>query len=172
MEVLPPPPDPPGREVNWREHEAALGITYPTWLKDLVAVYGGSTWFDNYSLLYPAPECYNVASFRRAVKDQLDLLVTHGVTDEEFNSIQVPLYPEPGGLFPFMVDYDGTYYFWRMEPADPDKWPLLRWEVNALRVLKYATLAEMFLDRIEDYKKLGEPERVRVDRWEPPPAIG
>ena len=41
IKVLPPPPDPTGRDVNWREHEHALGITYPTWLKEFIAVYGG-----------------------------------------------------------------------------------------------------------------------------------
>ena len=118
IRVLPPPTETAGRAVNWQEHEAALGITYPTWLKEFIAVYGGSIWFDNYSILYPAPECYDVASFRQAVQDQLNLLVTYGITDEDFKPIKVPLYPEPGGLFPFMVDYDGTYYFWKMEPAD------------------------------------------------------
>ena len=167
IELLPPPPDPPGRKVNWQEHEAALGITYPRWLKDFIAVYGGSIFFDNFSILYPAPECYDVDSFRQAVNDQLDLLVKYGMTDEDFNPIKVPLYPEPGGLFPLMVDYDGTYYFWKMEPENPDRWPLLRWEVDTLRTLKYPTLAEMFLDRIEDYKRIN-PDRVRVDRWVPP----
>ncbi|CAN5456352.1 hypothetical protein BH11PLA2_BH11PLA2_32090 [soil metagenome] len=167
MEVLPPPRDPTGREVNWREHETALGITYPTWLKEFIAVYGGSIWFDNYSILYPALDCYDIASFRQAVYEQLNLLVTYGVTDEDFNPIKVSLYPEPSGLFPFMVDYDGMYYFWKMEPADPDRWPLMRWENDTLRTLKYATLADMFLDRIEDYKRI-QPNRVRVDRWVPP----
>lgn len=171
MEVLPPPPDPAGRKVNWREHEEALGITYPTWLKELIAVYGGSIWFDNYSILYPAPECYDVASFRQAVQDQLNLLVKYGVTEgQTFEPIKVPLYPEPGGLFPFMVDYDGTYYFWKMEPADPDEWPLMRWEVDTLRTLKHATVADLFLEAIEVYRRI-DPDRVCVDPWvSPPPA--
>jgi hypothetical protein len=167
MKLLPPPPEPTGREVNWEEHERALAITYPTWLKDLVSDYGGSIWFDNYSILYPAAECYEVASFRRAVQEKLDLLVTYGITDEEFNPIQVPLYPEPGGLFPFMVDYDGMYYFWKMEPSDPERWPLMRWENDTLRLLKHRTLAEMFLWAIGEYQRI-QPDRVRVDRWVPP----
>jgi hypothetical protein len=168
IELLPPPENPTGREVDWKRYEDGLGIRYPRYFKEFIAVYGASIWFDNYSLFYPeATTTKDVPSFREEIQEKLDLLVRYGMTDENFQSITMPLYPERGGLFPFMIDYDGTYYFWRTEPDDPDSWPLLRWEVDMLRVLKYSTLAEMFLEDIEIYRKM-DPDRVCVDRWVPP----
>jgi hypothetical protein len=161
MEVLPPPKAPVDRDVNWKVHEEALGLTFPTYFKELIGAYGACIWFDNYSILYPAPHDYKTAdSFRTAVQGKLELLQDYGVSDEDGNPIDPPLYPEPGGLFPFMASSDGPNYFWKMESKNPDKWPMFLWEVE-LCAVNFKTLAELFLSDIEEYKKM-DPERVEV----------
>lgn len=159
IEVLPPPPDPTGCDVNWHEHEEALGITFPDSLKELIAVYGGCRWFGTFSILYPAFDLSDTASFRRAVEGKLQLLV-------EYEDEPPLMYPAAGGFFPFMVDNNGNEYFWKTEPADPNKWPMMQWQPGWTTQLKHATLAEFFLEAVDEFWKIA-PEMIRVERIPP-----
>jgi hypothetical protein len=159
--VLPPPADPAGVPVDWGKCEREIGIVYPSSFKVLVDTYGHCIWFDLYSILFPFGN--DLATYRQTVRSHLDLIARIGATDEQGERINVSLYPEPGGLFPFMADSDGTYYFWRMRPADPNRWPLLRWEVDTLRELDHPTLPAMMLTMV-DWFTDNEPERITVER--------
>jgi hypothetical protein len=165
IKVLPPPEHPVGTNADWRLYEGSLGITYPASFKELIATYGACLWFDNYSILYPAPAAaITPDSFLASVRGQLDILREIGVRDPTSGRLRLPLYPEPGGLFPFMADCDGYSYFWRTDGENPDRWPLMQWGEGHIWTLKEATLTEFFLASVEEYRKMGEPERVRVDQ--------
>ena len=148
--LVPPPADPPFRAVDWVRLEAGLGVTYPTSFKEFVGVYGGCVWFDRLGPFYsPAKTRADVTRFGRAVRRRLEYLEGN-LYDEHYRPIDLPLYPEPGGLFPFMMDrHTSAQYFWRTGRGDPDRWPVVCWFKGPVRVLEGMTLAKMLLDWLE-----------------------
>ena len=147
VEALPPPYGLTDRDVKWGEVEREAGLSYPSHFKELIGVYGGSNWFDLYHLLYPDPS-ETTGAYLEAVRGQVSILAKYGMTDKDFKPVKMPLYPEAGGLFPFMASSDGDYYFWRTDSGDPDRWPMLRWEMDVLRTLTFPTLADLLLDTL------------------------
>jgi hypothetical protein len=178
MKKMRPPPDPTGRNVDWERSERGIGLTYPTSFKDFIGVYGASIWFDNLTLFYPERKSYkSVKTFLGAVKARLQLLVKYTILDEEYNEVVMPLYPEEGGLFPFLADYNGYEFFWQTTGKNPDKWPVVCWKMGPIVLLGRMSIAKMILDFLERKPRmvgvwgdirLYEPERIRVDRWIPP----
>jgi hypothetical protein len=160
MEVLLPPDGVAGRNENWHQVEGEIGLTFPSHFKELLGVYGDAVWFDLYHILYPTTT-EPTELYLEAVGSQLNILVEYGMTDVAGNEIKMPLYPEPSGLFPFMASSDGDYYYWRTDARDPDKWPMVRWEMDILRPLPEKTLAELFLKTLEDFR-VRQPHRVWV----------
>lgn len=173
IEILPPPENPTGRQVDWAKFEPVLGFQYPTTFKEFIAVYGASIFLDNYTHFYPGGDTvHDVQDFFETASSKLSVLVDYDLYDEEYNDINnigIPVYPEPGGLFPFMADYSGNEYFWQTENADSDKWPIVCWRIGVLEKLKFQSLPELFLADIDHWLAEGS-HRVRVDRWiEPTP---
>jgi hypothetical protein len=178
MTKMPPPPDPTGRNVDWERSEAEIGLTYPASFKEFIGVYGASIWFDNLTPLYPELTSYKDAkTFLAAVKAKLQLLVKYKILDEKYHEVAMPLYPEEGGLFPFLADYNGWEYFWQTTGKNPDKWPVVCWKMGPIVLLGRITIAKMILDFLERKPRMiavwgdirdYEPERIRLDRWIPP----
>jgi predicted DNA-binding WGR domain protein len=153
---LPPPEGLKGREVKWDEVEKEVGFTFPTTFKEYISLYGESEWFDLYSsALYPHSH-NKKGEYMKSVRSKLKDVEEVG--DEEVNDI---LYPEPGGLYPFMVSSDGDYYFWKMDSKDPDQWPLMVWQMPGLFKLEFKTIGEMLLNTLEEFK-VEDPDRVWV----------
>ncbi len=178
MKQLPPPSDPTGRDVNWEASEKAIGLIYPTSFKEFIGVYGGSIWFDNLTLLYPQRNPFpDVSDFLKVVEKKIGLLVEYGILDEHYNRVSVPLYPDKGGLFPFLADYNGYEFFWQSKEKNSDKWRVFCWKMGPLVSLGTMTIAKMIVEFLERKPRmidvwgdvnLYEPERIRVDRWVPP----
>ena len=168
IKILPPPQDPTGLEVDWPRFERILGFLYPTSFKDLVAVYGASIFLDNYSHFYPmCSTIKDVETFFETALSKFQILVDYDLYNADFQHIRAKMYPENGGLFPFMCDYYGYDYFWQMSAADSDKWPIVCLELGVLKRLEHASLAEIFLANIESMKQ-DDPGRIQVVRWRPP----
>jgi hypothetical protein len=154
-EALPPPEGSSGDNVNWAEVESELGLTLPTSFKEYIALYGGSNWFDLYGVLYPdprEPKGRYVEYVRGLLRDVSDA----GIVDDGCT-----LYPEPGGLFPFATSSDGDYYFWRTEGPDPDRWPIMVWQMPGLFPRQSRTIAELLLNTLERFREF-QPHRVWV----------
>jgi len=171
--AMPPPASPRFQAVNWKRLEEAVDLTYPLSFKDFVAVYGASVWFDNLSPLYT--EAKTVASakhFRKQVTDNLAPL-HNGVFDDKLKPLNLPVYPEKGGLFPFLVDYGGGMCCWWTERRKPDRWPVVCWRAGrVMTILERKSLAQMILDWLDrkphmilvwgDRRDM-EPYRFRLD---------
>jgi hypothetical protein len=155
MEALPPPDGLTDRDANWEEAERELGLTFPNYFKEYIAAYGGSNWFDLYCVLYPDAHAKN-GWYVEKVRFLLKMLAEVGITDDGCT-----LFPEKDGLFPFMDSTDGDYYFWKTSSEDPDMWPLMVWQTPGLFPLKSSTIAEIFLDTLEEFK-VSQPHRVWV----------
>jgi hypothetical protein len=159
IEALPPPAN-PCLPVSWTKAEERHQLRFPSHFKALFDVYGDSEWFDLFYPFYPdRPD--KDGEYLEGVRHVLSILVDYGMTDEDFKPLTMPLYPEPGGLFPFMNSSDGDYYYWNTDSDNPDEWPIMRWEMDTLRKLKFATLADLFLETLE-WMKEKQPHRVWV----------
>lgn len=173
IEILPPPENPTGLDVDWAKFERVLGFQYPTTFKDFVAIYGASLFLNNYSHFYPAGCTVNdVETFFETVSSKFSLLVDYDLYDNDlydndYKPLKVKMYPEMGGLFPFMCDYSSYEYFWQTGNTDSNKWPIVCWQTGVLTGLEFASLAELLLDDIDHWKK-EEPERLCVERWSGP----
>ena len=158
-DVLSPPDGLTDRDVNWAEVEAELAMMFPTSFKEYVGLYGGCNWFDLYFMLYPDPH-EPKGRYVEHVRALLNDVAAAGITDDGCT-----LYPEPGGLFPFITSSDGDYYFWRTEGQDPQRWPIVVWQMPGLFTLASQTIAELWLIRINLQHNIGrtDPE-VGADR--------
>jgi hypothetical protein len=86
--------------------------------------------------------------------------------------VDLPLYPEAGGLFPFMADIDGPLYCWHTNSTNPNRWPVYCWVVGPVTVLPDMTISGMLLGYLErspqmmqvwgDVRDL-DPKRIRID---------
>ncbi|MBI3412287.1 MAG: SMI1/KNR4 family protein [Planctomycetes bacterium] len=146
---MPPPKSLQHTGVNWSLLEEHIGLRYPESFKEFVAVYGSCHWFDKLLPFYGHPKSPREAkAFVKDVAKKLKWL--RGNTyDERFNKLDLPLYPAPGGLFPFMADIDGPEYFWQTEDRNPDRWPVYCWMRGPITVLEGVSIADMLLGFLE-----------------------
>src|SRR5262245_25972926 len=103
MKLMPPLKRQRHTKVNWQLLEEQVGLPYPQSFKDFVSIYGSSHWFDKLLPFYScAPRVQAVKEYIKSVRKKLKPLVEN-MYDEQFNKLDIPLYPEKGGLFPFMA---------------------------------------------------------------------
>jgi hypothetical protein len=92
--------------------------------------------------------------------------------DAKYNALALPLYPEKGGLVPFMADIDGPLYCWLTESKNPNRWPVYCWMEQQIIPLPGITISGMILGFLErsprmmrlwgDVRDL-DPKRIRID---------
>jgi hypothetical protein len=146
MKRMPPLKKSPNTKVNWSLLEEHVGLVYPDSYKEFIAVYGSSYWLGSFVPFYACPTSQREArEFMKSVRAKLKYL--EGNTyHEDHGKFDVPLYPAPGGLFPFMVGPDGPLYCWRTEAKDPNRWPVYCWVTGPIIVLNKITIAGMVLE--------------------------
>lgn len=153
-DALPPPKELAEPEVNWPEVESKLGLRFPTSFKEYIGIYGGcSNWFDLYNVFYPDPRT-KIDEYIQHVTQLLKTLAKARITDDDCT-----LYPEPGGLFPFITSSDGDYYFWETKGENPDLWPIMVWQMPGLFPLTPSTIAGVFLKTLEEFE-VSQPDRL------------
>ena len=171
MGRIPPPGNPRHSNVDWKRLEQHVGLTYPRSFKDFINVYGGRVWFGNISPFFS--ECRtddDAKQFVVSIERKLQQIESN-TYDEDFNEIQPSLYPERGGLLPFMIDYAGNMFLWRTDSRNSDEWPIAFWNMGPITILEDWTIAKMiwqWLQRdpvmikvwgdINEY----EPDRIRL----------
>jgi hypothetical protein len=74
--------------------------------------------------------------------------------DDKFDRMKLPLYPDVGGLFPFMIDYSGSLYCWRTERNDPSEWPVICWFTGQIAALGKMSIAAVLLGWLERRPKI------------------
>ena len=154
-----------------RKLEKGVGLTYPRSFKEFVDVYGGCVWFDTVSLFYDeAKTKVSLRDFLKSMKDKF-LGMENNLYDERRNKLEIPFYPKVGGLFPFVIDYNGCGGFWRTDRKNPDNWPIVYWVRGPVIIMEKMTIAKMLLGFLEAkpemFKIWGdvreyEPERIRL----------
>jgi SMI1-KNR4 cell-wall len=169
---MPPPEAPRHTDVDWPLLEEHVGLRYPESFKEFVGVYGSCHWFDKLLPFYGYPK--NPKEAKAFVKDVGKKLkwLEGNMYDERFKKLDLPLYPAPSGLFPFMADIDGPLYCWRTEGADPNRWPVYCWMRGPITVLDSASITDMllgFLERAPEIVRLWgdirdfSPDLIRLD---------
>jgi hypothetical protein len=154
VRLVPPAEKPPGAKTEWAQLEAAIGLKYPDSFKEFAGVYGLTVWFDNFSPFFgEAKTAADAKKFLRSVQKRLGFLKGN-MYDESFRPTPIPLYPAAGGLFPFGMDYSGNQYLWLTERADPDRWPIVVWQMGQLAILEKMTVAKMLLGFYERRKPM------------------
>ncbi|MGI5284891.1 SMI1/KNR4 family protein [Nonomuraea polychroma] len=120
----------PATVVDWAAVEAEVGLTFPDDYKAWADSYADLQLNDFLYLNHPLPD----GDERAAVIDRLDdlrpiieqwgsidLLDDAGVVRE---APPFPLYPEPGGLYPWGSTDNGDYLLWLTGP-DPGTWTVV-----------------------------------------------
>ncbi|MCA9067951.1 MAG: SMI1/KNR4 family protein [Planctomycetaceae bacterium] len=154
---IPPPDDPKDANVDWDLLEEFMGLKYPQSFKDLISVYGDVRWFDHARPYYHTPTSPVEAC--NAVKDicaHLYSIQKLGVRDTSFKQLELPFYPQKGGLFPFMIDYSGSDYCWITKSKYPEKWPVYCWFSGSGPIVENLSICEMFVEWLERKPRMME----------------
>lgn len=160
IELLPPPEDVSGRGVDWGKVESEMELTLPGHFKELINAYGDSIWFDLCYICCPPDTAEPTDVYIESLQRLLNIVGEYGPLDED-GDLELQVYPDPGGLFPFMSSSDGIYYFWNTESTDSQQWPMVQWDLHTFETMPFSTLAELFLDTL-DWMKENEPDRMWV----------
>lgn len=175
MEVMPPPRNPRLTNVRWAALEDRVGLPFPESFQEYVAAYGGAVWFDNWSPLYTtARNGKEIDDYLGTVSEYTSQMKGHMVKWGKYSEeIELPMYPETGGLLPFMIDYSGGMCSWKTTGLNPDRWPVVCWIDQQIAEIRGITIAGMFLEFLNRSKRMRkvwgdvnslEPHRMRVDR--------
>lgn len=175
VRMMPPPSNPRFVEVQWPALEEAVGLRYPKSFKEYVAVYGGAVWFDNWCPLYAAAKNdEEIRDYLRTVSNYTSRMKGCMVKPgKQRRDVEIALYPDQGGLLPFLIDYSGGVYSWKTANTDPDKWPVVCWVDSYIIELRGITIAGMFLEFLRRSERMRrvwgdvndlEEYRRRVDR--------
>ncbi len=175
IDRMPPPPNPRDQDVEWVRLENRIGLQYPDSYKEFVTTYGGTVWCDNWCPFYTTAHTdKDVDEFLASVSQNLEPMRGNMVQkgSKEPGRLNLPLYPEGGGLFPFMVDYSSGLYCWKTSDRNPNKWPVICWMHCQVTELRGISIAGMFLEWLErkprmmnlweDVKKY-PPERICLE---------
>lgn len=163
QKLLPPPKGQRQTKVNWTRLEKHVGLTYPDSFKEYVGVYGSARWFDKFLPFYDtAQTTKEVQAFLKSVWGKLSYLVGN-IYDANFTPLEVPLYPEVGGLFPFMADIDGPLYCWLTKNKDPNCWPIYCWNTGPFIVFRNMTVSGVLLRFLQRSLTVLDSDRIRID---------
>ncbi|MBI1246303.1 hypothetical protein GC197_00475 [bacterium] len=163
VERMPPPAKPKEAVVDWSLVEDALGFSYPASFKEFISIYGHSTWFDHAKPVYTtARSSKEVQKFIAAMEEKVSTLRGNTFVFDEKKGKRVqkdlPLFPEKGGLFPFMNDFSGSFYCWQTKSQNPEKWPVVCCFSSQVLIIKNITVPQMFLEWLERKPRM-------VDLW-------
>lgn len=153
--AMPPLKSTRSTNLSWNRLESRVGLTYPASYKEFVSVYGGSIWCGNWCPFYDdAKSDKKLHEFMQSIADFMGYMRGNMHDWDDLTDIDLPLYPEDGGLFPFLVDYNNSSFCWRTKYPDPNKWPVICWVDRRIAELRGITIAGMFLEWIQGKKRM------------------
>jgi len=168
LKKMPPPRRLRDSDVDWHRLEATVGLGYPSSFKEFIGAYGACRWFDHASPYYSTAKTDAEAKkFVRRVMEVLKPLMNR-MRDENGDEVRMALYPEEGGLLPFMVDYGGSVYCWKTDRTKLADWPIVCWLMGPVIMLEKTTIAQMMLEWLERKPRMvdlwGDPNDLPPDR--------
>jgi hypothetical protein len=118
--LVPPPARPSGVGTleQWRAAERELDLVFPTDYREFVFAYGTGTFATEYSVYSPfwGAEYFDHVRYLCQIEREFRV---------EFpNRVPYPVWPEPGGVFPWGSDQNGNYYLW-LTDGPPDLWQVV-----------------------------------------------
>jgi hypothetical protein len=147
-------------EARWSAVEEKLGLQLPTDYKVFIGIYGTGFVGDFIILYNPFSTDKMVNLFHemeRIIKGERQL--------RSSSRIELPLYPEPGGLLPFARTFGGDNLFWQTQ-GEPDDWTLYLHEVRGPIHEEYAmTMSDFFIKLLRSHtKKIVVPRQDSIMR--------
>jgi hypothetical protein len=135
-------------EARWSAVEEKLGLQLPTDYKVFIGIYGTGFIGDFIILYNPFSTDKPVNLFyemERVIKGERQLRLS--------SRIELPLYPEPGGLLPFARTFGGDNLFWQTQ-GKPDGWTLYLHEVRGPIHEEYVmTMSDFFIKLLRSHTK-------------------
>jgi hypothetical protein len=132
LRLVPPPEGPvfSGTLAAFREVERALGLKLPVGYKRLVRAYGQGLWQGFWCIASPfaedtpdRPRPWHIPQYGITFgPEKCAILRESRVRHPDF--LPWPIYPEPGGLFPWAMTDNGGVLYW-LTAGDPEGWPTL-----------------------------------------------
>jgi hypothetical protein len=123
LSLITPPAQPSGVGTldEWRLVERELGLVLPTDYREFVFAYGHDRLAGMYSVYNP----FVTHLGRRYIERVRDVCQSEADFRVDFpERVPYPVWPEPGGLFPWAGDDNGNEYFW-LTAGPPDEWPVV-----------------------------------------------
>ncbi len=127
---------------DWGIIEAQLGMRLPRDYREMIEHYGTRTFAD---FLNPINPFLKPESFLARLDDMI-LQHERGMHAEFPEYFPLPIYPEPGGLFPWATTDDGDTLYWLTDVL-PQDWPLVVWKSRGPKHVVYPFGATEFLQR-------------------------
>ncbi len=131
VEMVPPPETPfsSGDQKAFLAVEKELGRALPSDFKQLIATYGYGLWQRFWCVLNPfIGDGKQVRSWfcpRYGMAGGEQKLASLRAGRDQFPELHIyPIFPEPGGLFPWAMTDNGDFLYWLTE-GDPDTWPTI-----------------------------------------------
>lgn len=125
-QVVPPPTAPlePVASERWSSAEATLGLTLPDDFKQLVDTYGTGMFNDFLTVFVPfaGNKNLNLLDVQTPILDAYRTLAK-----EHPDTAPFPVFPEPGGLFPYARTDNGDVFYWKTV-GEPNSWPTVLFE--------------------------------------------
>ena len=116
------PPGLAGRQdIDWNAVENQLSFRLPSDYKALFSKYGPGM-FSEY--VYLGDIASNVPRYLGGVERTYSI-IEQGRLKGPAYWIDLPLYPTPGGIFPWGHDDNGGELAWLPDTDDPDRWPVI-----------------------------------------------
>ena len=160
---IPPPTDLNEAVVDWTLLESALGFSYPASFKEFISTYGHCTWFDHAKPIYSTAQSGEevdefVARMEKKVSPLRGEIFIYDKKKKGREQVDLPLFPDKGGLFPFMNDFSGSFYCWLTKDKNPEKWPVVCCFSSQVNIIEDLSVPEMFLEWLDRKPRM-------VDLW-------
>lgn len=133
LTIAPPPAKPVGVPGDWSGIEGELGTALPADFKALVHAYGEGQFQDFLTLLGPfagqpgpADQLVTEREGRLTLDDDQAAWVRARGRPGQTGDPWPPLFPEPQGLLPWAISYNGDRVCWRTH-GPPESWTCVVW---------------------------------------------
>jgi hypothetical protein len=116
-----------GQQVGFDGVEHDLGLTLPASYKQLTHAYGQGVWFETIFVLNPFMAWLNDLEPWMSVRGYAggpSWCKGLRASRDQFHGIRSPIYPEPGGLFPWAFLQDGGVLYW-LTAGPAERWKTL-----------------------------------------------
>jgi hypothetical protein len=149
--LMPPPTEPtyPGSRAEWESLQKKLGLQFPEDYYSLLNAYGSGRFlageFKVANPFDPGDSAFADVELR-TLRDR---------RDNAASEVPYPLFPEPGGLYPFGIDGNGNTFLW-LTQGKSETWPIACFNSE--------DYSELVKHRLPEFLILLATNRLRINR--------